>query len=114
MRVEFQQIGPKLGGHAVKMLLCEGVEQLCVCLIVESIFSWAGCRAGIKVVVRQVRWSRIHLAQQRPVAVECRVETGFKHTLRLGRGRLELEYFQWADLRDNSCEEAEKVFPTRG
>ena len=39
MPVEFQEFGPKLRRSATKVLLRERVQQLCVRLIVEPIFS---------------------------------------------------------------------------
>ena len=62
MPIEFQEFGPKLRRSTGKVLLGECVEQLCVRLIVEAIFSGTRCRTGIKIVVRQVRLTSAHLA----------------------------------------------------
>ena len=62
MPVEFQEFGPKLRRSAAKVLLGERVEQFCLRLIVEPIFSGPRYRTGVKIVVWQVRLAGVYLA----------------------------------------------------
>ena len=66
MPVEFQEFGPNLRRSTSKVLLRERVEQLCVRLIVEPIFSGPRCFTGVKIVVWQVRLTGFRLADDTP------------------------------------------------
>ena len=55
MPKEFQKLGPNLGRSAVEILLRQRVEQFCLRLIVELIFSRPRYFTGVKIVVGQVR-----------------------------------------------------------
>src|SRR5271167_77803 len=52
---EFQEFGPNPRRSTTKVLPCERVEQVCVRLIVEPIFSGTRCFTGVKIVVRHLR-----------------------------------------------------------
>ena len=55
MPEEFQKFGSHFGRSATEILLGQRVEQFCLGLIVESIFSRPGDFAGIKIVVGQIQ-----------------------------------------------------------
>ena len=78
MAEEFQKFGPKLRRSTAEILLGQLVEQLCLRLIVELIFSRARDFAGVEIVVGQVQLSGACLAQQLPVAIQGRVEARFE------------------------------------
>src|SRR5271167_2902866 len=111
---EFQKLRSKLRRSTSKVLLCERVEQLCVRLIVEPIFSGTRDLTGVKIVVWQGRLASAHLAKQLPVAIQGSVEAGFKHALCLRGRRSELQHFQRTDLRDNPRQKGEKFVASGG
>ena len=61
MPIEFQEFGPNDRRNTSKVLLRERVEQLCVGLVVEPIFSRPRCFTGVKIVVGQVRMAGVYL-----------------------------------------------------
>ena len=78
MPKEFQEYGPNLRRSASEILLRQRVEQLCMRLIVEPIFSGPRYFTGIKIVVGQVRLASAYVAEQLSVAIQSRVEARFK------------------------------------
>ena len=62
MPKEFQKFGPNLRRSTTEILLRQRVEQLCMRLIVEPIFSRPGYFTGVKIVVGQVRLAGAYLA----------------------------------------------------
>ena len=85
MPKEFQEFSPSLGRNTTEILLCQRVEQLCMRLIVESIFPGTRYLSGVKIVVRQVWLARAYLAEELSVAIQSRVEARFEHSFRLRR-----------------------------
>ena len=74
MSIEFQQFGPDLQRSTTEILLRQGVEQLCMRLIVESIYAGPRYCTGVKILVGQVRLAGTYLGQQLSVAIQSRVE----------------------------------------
>src|ERR1035441_3548966 len=74
MPKEFQKLSPNLQRSTTEILLRQRVEQLCMRLIVEPIYSRPRDCTGVKILVGQVRLAGTHLGQQLSVAIQRRVE----------------------------------------
>ena len=74
MSIEFQKLSPNLQRSATKPLLRQRIQQLCMRLVVEPIFSRPRYYTGVKVLVGQVQLAGRYLGKQLSVAIERRVE----------------------------------------
>ena len=61
MSIEFQKLGPNLQRSTTEILLRQRVEQLCMRLIVEPIFSRPRYCTGVKIFVGQVQLAGTYL-----------------------------------------------------
>ena len=61
MPIEFQKLSPNLERGTAETLLRQRVQQLCMRLIVEPIFSRPRYCAGVKILVGQVRLASTYL-----------------------------------------------------
>ena len=74
MSIEFQKLSPNLERSTTETLLRQRVQQLCMRLIVEPIYSWPRYCTGVKILVGQVWLAGTYLGQQLSVAIQSRVE----------------------------------------
>ena len=112
MPKEFQELSPNFQRSNPEILLGQRVEQLCMRLIVEPIYSRPRDCPGVKILVGQVRSACTHLGQQLSVAIQRGVEARLEQFFRRRRRCFELQHSQGADLWDNPSKEGEKSFPT--
>ena len=78
MPIELQKLSPDLRRSATEILLRQRVQQLCMRLIVELIYSRPRYCTRVKIVVGQVGRAGTDLEQQLSVAIQSSVEARFE------------------------------------